>query len=236
MRHQQPGPPPGRSAFLSDWRPDDAGNVQIISVRAEHGGGAPLRLVTAFACFQRCGFVCYPFHQSLSLPPWLFPSAYSSVVARSAHCRIQLIGKRSEGKNGIKVHWHAAAIRCTVKSLGGKCLAASCRWKNEAHGNFFPVWKSRTPVIVCSCGVQGGLVARQDQSFVLIPWAENRQTEGDGTSEPLYQDLIYFPKQFSVFMRLRKCGGSKITVINWNSECASMALIIRRSSISLMSL
>ncbi len=121
--------------------------------------------------------------------------------------------------------------------VGGKksgCVLRTEEWSNQEL--FSGPEESYPCDCVRSCGVQRDLVARQDQSFVLILWAESRQTEEDRTSRPLYQDLIYFPKQFSVFMRLPKCGGSKITVINWNSECASMALLIWRSSISLMSM
>lgn len=75
--------------------------------------------------------------------------AYNSIVARSAHCRIPLIGERAKGKNGIKVRWHTGAIRCAVKSREQKNLAVFCGRKNEAPGNFFQVWKSHTAVIVC---------------------------------------------------------------------------------------
>lgn len=95
------------------------------------------------------------------------------------------------------------------------------RWKNEAPKNSFWVWKSLRPVIVCF--VRFRRFGCETRPIICLHSLDCEQaSEGDGTSEPLYQDLIYFPKQFSVFFCLRKCRGSKIAIFTWNGKCASM--------------
>lgn len=95
------------------------------------------------------------------------------------------------------------------------------RWKNEAPKNSFWVSKSLRPVIVCF--VRFRRFGCETRPIICLHSLDCEQaSEGDGTSKPLYQDLIYFPKQFSVFFCLRKCRGSKIAIFIWNSKCASM--------------
>lgn len=182
-----------------------------------------------------CGFFHYPLlaiSLTLCLPLWLTPS-FSCLQQRSD--KICTLQNSTDWRESQREKWDQSSltgcsnkVRCK-KSVGQNNQPCSGTGRTTCPGTFLGSGRL-VPLRLCA----GGLVARQDQSFVLIPCTESRQTEGDGTNKPLYQDLIYFPKQFCVFMRLRKCGGSKITVINWNSECASMALIIWRSSISLM--
>lgn len=141
----------GCSARLSEWTQDDTGNFNTITVKGKawRCSSSQTGLVIAFINFDRHGFVYYPFHLSLSLPlsgSLPVSLSYNSIVARSAHCRIPLIGERTKGKNGIKVRWHAAAIRCAVKSRGKKVWPCSADGRKKQLGTFFrsgrvvPLW------------------------------------------------------------------------------------------------
>lgn len=176
---------------------------------------------------------------NLSLPlSGSFPLslAYNSIAARSTHCRIPLIGERAKGKNGIKVHWHAAKTGAPWKVWGKNVWPCPVDGRMKRTGTFFRSGRV-VPLLLCAFMWGSGRLACETRPIICLDSLGWEQANWRGRDEQtLYQNLIYFPKQFSAFTRLRKCGGSKITVINWNSECASMALIIWRSSISLMSM
>lgn len=119
-----------------------------------------------------------------------------------------LIGERY--CSGDRALWARLGERLQLKS--GKWLVGQLAWQTETPWNFSG---SLTWWFV----LQEAFV-NQDQSFHLILWLNAAWLRGRSSqTPPLKPDIL--PKQFSEFMRLRKCGGCKITVINWNSKCAS---------------
>lgn len=182
------------------------------------GGGGTGWVAIAFIHFAQWGFVSHPFYlsplsltlsvsTSLPTPPppslsrfllfWLSTSSSNGIVVRSTHFTVPLIAKKKEtGSKFADMLWQSGVLE---GSRRGKCLPALCRWRVEVPGNFYRLWKTFTSVIVC---VQGCAVCKTRPVICLDSMGWERASRGDGTSKTVYQDLIYFHQQFSVFMRL----------------------------------
>lgn len=231
----------GCSAFLSKWTLDNTGNVITIPMRAELGVAALLKLtgpsLPLWILISVDLFLILFTNLSLSLSGTFSVSlVYNSVVARSAHCSILLIGERATRKTGSKFTDMLRQTGAPWKVWGENVWPCPADGRMKRTGTFFRSGRV-VPLLLCVFMWGSGRLGCETRPIICLDSLGWEQANWRGRDEQtLYQDLIYFPKQFSVFTRLRKCGGSKITVINWNSECASMALIIRRSSISLMSM
>lgn len=117
-------------------------------------------------------------------------------------------------RNGIKVHWHSTAIRCAVKSWGRKCLlgllAAERIKQSGTFGGSGVDISLRLTMFMWGFG-EAWLRGKTNH----FAWFPGLSTNGREPSKP---GRFSPPKQFRVFTRLRKCGGSKITAISWNSE------------------
>lgn len=94
---------------------------------------------------------------------------------------------------------------------GGKWSGCVLRMEEWSTQELFSGLEESYPCdCMCSCGVQGGLVARLDQSFVLILWAESGQLRGMRRANPSIKTWSISPNNLVYSWAYANVGAAKL--------------------------